>query len=362
MKLTLCLWTALFLSGAAFALPATGFSITGTVAGLPDATWLYLQAIHPDKDIDSCKVVNGRFSMKGKIQEKAVQMVLHTAQYKDYRIFWLENTSIHFSLQAGAFKEGFISGSAVQKEYDAFLLLRKPFNIGIDSLSKALATMQDDEQKQTNRSRIKDLEKEAIQTEQAWIKAHPNSMISANILNIYATSWGKATTEALYTHLSNALKATKDGREIKDFIALNRDIQVGDRSPDFEQINAASRMVRLSNIKAKYVLLDFWASWCGPCRQENPNLVKTYDQFKEKGFAVLGVSLDETKAAWRQAIADDKLTWENVSDLRGDKNKVALMYGIHAVPTNFLIDNKGIIVAQNLRGHALDAKLKELLP
>lgn len=122
------------------------------------------------------------------------------------------------------------------------------------------------------------------------------------------------------------------------------------------------KKVKLSDIKGKYILLDFWAAWCGPCREENPKLVELYKQYHGKGFNILGVSADDNRAAWLAAIKQDGLLWENVSDLRGDKNKAALIYGVDAFPTNYLINQDGIIIAKNVRGKALEDKLKQLFP
>ena len=361
MKYLLSLAIVVILSTAAFTKLATGYKITGTVVGLPDNTWLYLRTAKPDVEIDSCKVQNGKFTMSGKIAENADRVYLHTAKYTNYVSFWLENTNIAINVKAGEFKKGTITGSVTQDEERQLGKINEPVNQQIDSLEKALKPVKDKEERKALIAQINVLEEKSKQMSRNYIRSHPNSLVAANLLNIYSSTWGKDTTSALYTNMSAAMKATRYGRETNDFIVLNRTIKVGGPYADFEQANALGKTVKLSDVKGKYILLDFWASWCGPCREENPNLVKTYTEYKDKGFAVLGVSLDDNKAHWLKAINDDKLAWENVCDLRGDKNKVALMYGINAIPNNFLIDDKGTIIAKNLRGKALDDKLKELL-
>lgn len=138
--------------------------------------------------------------------------------------------------------------------------------------------------------------------------------------------------------------------------------QVGRPAPDFEQPTPEGGTLKLSDLRGKYVLIDFWASWCGPCRQENPNVVEVYADFKPKGFEILGVSLDEDEANWKEAIASDKLTWLQVSDLKGWQSSVAVQYGVNAIPMTLLVDPQGIIVAKGLRGDALREKLQQLLP
>lgn len=150
--------------------------------------------------------------------------------------------------------------------------------------------------------------------------------------------------------------------------AQNIGLNIGDKAPDIVAQSAQGKQLKLSDLKGKMVLIDFWASWCGPCRRENPTVVEAYKNYKDekfqngKGFTVYSVSLDKSKEAWEQAIADDYLVWDNhVSDLKGWQSKYAAIYGIRSIPMNFLLDGDGIIVAKNLRGPALESALKKML-
>lgn len=357
--ITLSILTILISTSTAF---AQGFKINGTVNGIPDGAWLYLELPAPDLQFDSSKVVNGKFSFSGKIVEKSANVILRTSKYKDYLFFWLENKNISMALKQGDFNNASIKGSATQLENEKLSKLKVPIDKKEDSLTNLYTAATNKDIKKVLMNQIMQVRAEDQQVNINYVKSNPNSMIAANLLDVFATKWGKEKASELYQYLSPTIKNTSFGKNINNFISLNKNIKVGSQFADFEQMNAKGEMVKLSAIKGKYILLEFWGSWCGPCREENPNLVKTYNAYKNKGFEILGVAADNNKEQWLKAIKDDQLPWENVSDLKGDKNMAALIYGISSYPTNFLINEEGIIIAKNLRGDALTKKLAELLP
>ena len=143
--------------------------------------------------------------------------------------------------------------------------------------------------------------------------------------------------------------------------SMNQLIQVGQQAPDLTMNDQYGKPVSISGFKGKYVLVDFWASWCAPCRKENPNIVKAYNQYKDKNFTILGVSLDDNKENWEAAIAKDKLTWAHMSDLKGWESAAGTVYGVMSIPYNVLLDPQGNVIATELTGPALGAKLAEVL-
>jgi peroxiredoxin len=194
-----------------------------------------------------------------------------------------------------------------------------------------------------------------------FITANPASFAAVLLLDNYSTSLEPSTVEDLYATLTHKYKDTRNGKSIAKTIEARKITALGKIAPDFSEADTLGTPIKLSAFRGKYVLVDFWASWCGPCRAENPNLVKTFNRFKDKGFTVLSVSLDQPgkKDAWIGAIHKDNLTWTHVSDLKFWDNDVAVLYGVKAIPTNLLLDKDGKIVAKDLRGAELDKKLSE---
>jgi peroxiredoxin len=197
----------------------------------------------------------------------------------------------------------------------------------------------------------------------AYLTANPGSPIALHAIRQIAGWDIKADeVEPLFSLLPEKTKNLPSAKDLMQKVTIARKTGIGQQAMDFTQNDTSGNPVTLSSFRGNYVLIDFWASWCGPCRAENPNVVKAYEQYKGKGFQVIGISLDQANARdkWLKAIHEDQLTWTQVSDLKFWKNAVAVQYGIQAIPQNFLIDPAGKIIAKNLRGEDLVAKLERI--
>ena len=193
-----------------------------------------------------------------------------------------------------------------------------------------------------------------------FIQNHPDNGLSLVFLEDMAGSKPDVDVIAPLLHSLPAIQDSYRGKRLANLLK-GMGLVEGAKAIDFTQADTQGKPVKLSDFRGKYVLIDFWASWCVPCRQENPNLVKAYAAYKSKNFEILAVSLDNKNENWLKAIEDDKLSWVHVSDLKGWDNTVAGAYAIRAVPNNYLIDPNGIIIARNLRGEALEAALAKYL-
>lgn len=197
-----------------------------------------------------------------------------------------------------------------------------------------------------------------------FIKNNPKSWVNPILVEQVQQGREPEELEALIQSLDPAVQAVPGIKAISERLVRLKAVAIGQIAPDFEQNDPDGNPVKLSEIYAKnaYTLIDFWAAWCGPCRMENPNIVAVYNDYKDKGFSVFGVSLDRSKEDWLKAIEDDKLTWDHVSDLQYWQNAAAALYSVNSIPASFLVDREGRIVAKNLRDEALRAKIAELLP
>ncbi|WP_242205468.1 TlpA disulfide reductase family protein [Aestuariivivens insulae] len=333
-----------------------GYLINGIAENVSDSTKVLLY-LYPKMDeiADSTFVINEEFRFKGNLSRPRLAH-LRIIESRDDKTFWLENQQIDFIGKKGNFFNGRIKGSETQKESE-LLLKRK------DSIFKEMEKL---EAKVTEKNRdslfeiyekMQDVE---IEINNKFIQDYPNSFESLTRLNWSKERMGSEKTSIVFSYLNSELKSTEEGKAIEEFISNNRNLKIGDKFVDIEQANIKGEMTKLSKIHKNYTLIEFWASWCGPCRSFNPELVEQYKLYKGKGFEIFGVSLDTDKEKWKKAIKKDGLNWENVSDLKGANNQAAVTYGVRDIPDNLLINEKGVIIARFIRGQKLEEKLKEL--
>jgi peroxiredoxin len=337
-----------------------GFTINGKLTGVPDGTEIKLT--ENEKEVGKTKMYKGLFTIKGKVGEPVlVKLSLGTIRTVD---IYLENKTVAISGNAAANGILKISGSASHKDFEEF---KKVFDPRVEKMSNIATKINSSWPGAERDSMMKEYNAivEDIQSHiDKFIKARPKSYVSPFVLYITSQLYDDPMLlDSRYNFLDQTVKSSALGVSLGEYIKSIKIAAIGTPAPDFSQADTLGIPVSLSSFRGKYVLIDFWASWCGPCRNENPNVVASYHKFKEKNFTVLGVSLDQPgkKQNWIDAIHADNLTWTHVSDLKGWSNAVAAIYKVGSIPQNFLVDPDGKIVAKNLRGPALDSKLCELL-
>lgn len=401
-KLSFGLLGMVVLVGAAlsFAGSGSGFVINGKVDGIPDQK-VYLQQLvkgeRAPQDFLEAEIVDGKFEFKGQLNNAPVELFLMFEQpaYRSWDSIIADNSNMSVTVSVSE-KRGETSmldfdvkGSTSNDEYLALMTdLDKRFGGQMRENNEAFEalnldwTLAEEEWAPEVLAQVKELRsgrKEIFKAQYVYLKqlaennmgqlksllamrelsnARPSPFASEEERKVLFSKLGKSLQMSQIAGVYSAQMAARAERE-----RLAAEVSVGSLFKDFTQNDVDGNPVKASQLlkEGQYLFLDFWASWCGPCREENPHVLEAYEMYHDKGFDVLAISLDEDRDSWLEAIEEDGMPWTHVSDLKGWENEASKMYGVGGIPMNFLLDDKGTIVASGLRGKKLRNKLAELL-
>ncbi|MCS6992088.1 MAG: AhpC/TSA family protein [Chitinophagales bacterium] len=355
------------------------FSISGKVRGL-NSGFVYLEELtfsgrYP---VDTARLdAQGSFIMKPPIKHKGLYQlkfdqaasVLLALDNKPFSIQLEADTA---SLRTFAYR---LEGSPASEQLRRFLAMHRQLN---EALQKAISAFQ--QQAQTNPAQISSLQQAIAKADsslrhfaRSYADTTANPVLALFAISVLDPDTEFATFERLEDRLKTSAESMPLAQSFYNMMTNQRNMaqgnpyapkfKVGDLVPDIEMQDVHGKLIKLSSLRGKIVLLDFWASWCGPCRMENPNIVRAYEQYKNKGFTVFSVSLDVDRNRWIAAIEKDKLSWPyHVSELKGWQSPICQVYNIRSIPASYLLDRDGRVVAVNPRGSALEAALAQLLP
>ncbi|WP_310556726.1 TlpA disulfide reductase family protein [Flavobacterium sp.] len=368
-KIILIALTGLFIS-----CNSTSYEVTGEIKGIADGTKVFLEKQDPKTGvvaIDTVKVLKGKFTFEGESKEPEIHLIqVENTQGKIP--FVLENGNITVVINKDSITKAKLSGTYNNDELNVY-------NTGMMKIQKKMmafqnanmAVMQAASQKQDTvtmnklRKEYSKFQEEFSEGNYKYIEKSPKSFISVLLIQ---AMFGEMEPKfdkikKYYDALDSSVKETKPGKEIKTNLDKINTVAVGQKAPEFSAKNPEGKMVSLKESLGKVTIIDFWASWCAPCRKENPNVVALYNEFHAKGLNIIGVSLDRAgeEAKWKEAIAKDQLTWTQVSNLKFWEEPIAIQYSVKSIPALFVLDASGKIVAKDLRGAELKAKIAELL-
>lgn len=355
----------LILMVAVFACSKPGYKITVSLEGAEGKAFLEKRESGKLIVRDSADFVDGVAMLKGVVEFPDMYYLSVSGQRAKMLLF-IENSKIWVTGKADSLNIAAVSGSSVNDEYksvnDEIRKISDEYMAVYKQAREAQAAGDTLKSKELM-DQVEEIYKGVDVLQENFVKDNPASFVTPYFLARIQYDKSAEELEQLLNGLDPKLASNQTIIDLKERVGKLKKVEIGQIAPDFTQNDPDGNPVKLSDVytKNEYTLVDFWAAWCGPCRQENPNVVAVYNAYKDKGFGVLGVSLDQDKDRWLEAVAKDQLAWTQVSDLQYWSNEAAQIYAINSIPANLLLNKNGEIIAKGLRGEDLKAKIAELL-
>ncbi len=348
-----------------------GYSLSGELKNVEDGKMIYVseldQNMQPSK-IDSVQIKKGEFKLDMAEVEHPNLSFLSVEGSNGNVIFISENEPIQFEIYKDSLPTSKVNGGKENEVFYTYLDHLKGLNKQVMEIRTEMREIMTSTRDSAAMAQLQQQEEELRTKDMTFkknlVQKHPDRFVSALVLTDMMNMGAPANeVNELYESLSENATKSSLAKSLAENLSKRSKVAIGSKAPEFSAPNPEGEQISLKDSMGKVTLIDFWAAWCKPCRVENPNIVKTYNKYHDKGFNIIGVSLDREaqKDKWIQAIKDDNLTWPQVSNLKFWQDPVAQLYGVQAIPAQFILDENGVIVAKNLRGDALDAKVKELL-